>query len=107
MSLKFYAVENHCDSKAMSKFRAMEERFDSLDECCRAKFPQSIADCCSVREGECSLSGNLKFIPVSIFLSPLEIDILAPHTCINIADTTPVFVLTSVELARSNLLHQR
>ena len=65
MSLKFYAVDDHCGAKAMSEFRAMEERFDSLDECCRKKFPQSVSDCCEAGDNGCSLSGSLKFIPVS------------------------------------------
>jgi hypothetical protein len=74
-SLKFYAVDDHCDAKDMSQFRLSEERFESLDECCRAKFPQSISDCCEAgNENDglgCSLSGYVKFIPVS-------------HSCISI-----------------------
>ena len=64
MALKYYADIGHCNTKATSMFRALEDRFDSLDECCRAKFPQSVSDCCEAGDG-CSLSGNLKFIPVS------------------------------------------
>ena len=65
--LKFYAVHDHCGTKAMSEFRAMEERFDSLDDCCRVKFPQSVSDCCKAGDGGCSLSGNIKYIPVRLF----------------------------------------
>lgn len=65
MSLKYYANDNHCDVKAISEFRAMEERFNSLEDCCRAKFPQNISDCCEAADNGCSLSGNHKFIPVS------------------------------------------
>lgn len=68
MSAKFYAAGNHCDSKAMSEFQAMEERFDSLDDCCRAKFSQRVSDCCESHGDGCSLSGKLKFIPVSVIL---------------------------------------
>ena len=64
MMPKFYAMNSHCGSKAMSEFRAMEERFDSLDDCCRAKFPHDISNCCKDGGDDCSLSGNLKFIPV-------------------------------------------
>ena len=67
MSLKYYANDNHCDVKAISEFRAMEERFDSLDDCCQAKFPQNISDCCEAAENGCLLSGNYKFIPVSTY----------------------------------------
>jgi hypothetical protein len=66
MSLKYYALNDHCGSKPISKFVASEEQFDSIDECCRAKFPQSVSDCCEA--GSCTLSGNLKFIPVSYYL---------------------------------------
>ena len=65
MSLKYYANDNICDVKAISEFRAMEERFNSLEDCCRAKFPQNISDCCEAVDNGCSLSGNHKFIPVS------------------------------------------
>ena len=67
MLLKFYAVDDHCGTKARSEFRAMEERFDSLDDCCRVKFPQSVSDCCETGDGDCSLSGSMKYIPVSSF----------------------------------------
>ena len=67
MTPKFYVIDGHCDSKSMSEFRAMEERFDSLDDCCRTKFPQNISDCCKAGGNNCILSGNLKFIPVSTF----------------------------------------
>ena len=66
MLLKFYALDNYCAAKAMSEFRATEERFGSLDECCRSKFPQSVSDCCEAGDNGCSLSGIFKFIPVSI-----------------------------------------
>lgn len=69
MTLKFYAINGrHCSSKAMSAFRAMEERFDSLDDCCRTKFPQNVSNCCQDGDGDCSLSGNIKFIPVSALI---------------------------------------
>ena len=67
MTLKFYGAEDHCEAKAMSKFRAMEERFDSHESCCRVKFPHNVFGCCKARDGGCSLSGKVKFIPVSAF----------------------------------------
>lgn len=80
MSLKFYAVDDHCGSKAMSEFRALEERFDSLDDCCRIKFPLSVSDCCEAGEDGCLRSGHLKFIPVSTFL-PRQIHFNMFTTC--------------------------
>ena len=65
MTLQFYSTGGSCKAKAMSKFRAMEERFDSLRKCCRAKFPNSLSDCCSAKDSDC-LSGKIKFIPVRI-----------------------------------------
>ena len=65
--LKFYPVDGHCEAKALSEFRVMEDRFDSLDDCCRVKFPHGVSDCCETGEDNCILSGNIKFIPVSIF----------------------------------------
>ena len=64
MSIKFYSTSDGCDHKALSKFRALEERFDSLDDCCRIKFLENVSDCCD-NGGGCTLSGTLKFIPVS------------------------------------------
>lgn len=72
MKENFYAVTNGCERKALSRFEALEERFDSLDDCCHAKFPQSVSDCCKT---DCILSGNLKFIPVRI--SCFGTDVLA------------------------------
>jgi hypothetical protein len=72
MLVKFYAAGNHCDSKALSEFQAMEKRFDSLDDCCRAKFPQRVSDCCESHSDGCSLSGEMKFIPVSVILLLLQ-----------------------------------
>lgn len=70
MQLKFYAAGDHCDAKATSKFRAMEERYDSLADCCRAKFALSFSDCCKTTKGGCdNMSGNVKFIPVSTIQS--------------------------------------
>ena len=66
MELRYYADVDHCETKSLSKFQAMEDRFVSLDDCCRAKFPQNISDCCEAGGNGCNLSGNLKFIPVSI-----------------------------------------
>ncbi|KAL3786122.1 hypothetical protein ACHAWO_008014 [Cyclotella atomus] len=65
MALKYYTPGNsdYCSAKAMSKFRALEVRFDSLDECCHTKFPQYVSDCCESSDGGCSLSGKLRFIP--------------------------------------------
>ena len=71
MALKYYADDKHCGAKAKSTFRALEERFDSLDECCRAKFPLHISDCCEAGGNGCALSGNIKFIPVSNFYRTL------------------------------------
>jgi hypothetical protein len=68
MALKYYANSDFCSTKAMSKFRALEVRFDSLDDCCHTKFPQYVSDCCESSDGSCSLSGNLRFIPVSIII---------------------------------------
>ena len=73
MTLKFYGAEDRCEAKAMSKFRAMEERFDSLESCCRVKFPQNLSDCCATRDDGCSLSGKVKFIPVSVVAYKLSI----------------------------------
>ena len=97
MSLKYYANDNHCDVKAISEFRAMEERFDSLDDCCQAKFPQNISDCCEAAENGCLLSGNYKFIPVSTY-----------GIC-HLKFASPDLILTTnflVELERSNLLQK-
>jgi hypothetical protein len=65
MALKYYADSKHCGTKTVSTFRALEDRFDSLDECCQTKFPQSVSECCEAGDTGCSLSGNIKFIPVS------------------------------------------
>ena len=80
MALKYYADDKSCGAKAMSAFRAFETRFDSLDECCHAKFPLHISDCCEA--GDCTISGNVKFIPVSRFLYSmlLEVFITDIHT---------------------------
>ena len=101
MLLKFYAVDDHCGTKAMSEFRAMEERFDSLDDCCRVKFPQSVSDCCETGDGGCSLSGSMKYIPVSSFL---------PVFMYLSNKITPEKIIITIdklkEMARPNLLHQ-
>jgi hypothetical protein len=73
MALKYYADDKSCVPKAMSAFRAFETRFDSLDECCHAKFPLHISDCCEA--GDCTLSGNVKFIPVSRFLYSMLLEV--------------------------------
>ena len=65
MELKFYAVEDHCEAKALREFRVTEDRFDSLDDCCHISFPQGISDCCEAGDDDCVLSGDIKFIPVS------------------------------------------
>ena len=65
MTLKYYAADDHCEQKALSQFRALEERFETLEDCCRAKFQSNVSECCAAGDSECSLSGNLKFIPVS------------------------------------------
>ena len=67
MAVKFFAVSDHCSIKALSEFRIWEDRFDSLDECCRAKFAQSLSYCCEKTgsHGSCILSGLLNYIPVS------------------------------------------
>lgn len=63
-SLKFFASVDGCNEKPLAHFRAWEERFDSLNDCCLAKFPENVSDCCSTNAG-CILSGNTKYIPVS------------------------------------------
>lgn len=67
MTVKFFAATDHCGAKALSEFRVGEDRFDSLEECCRAKFTQSLSHCCEKMDGHrgCTLSGSLKYIPVS------------------------------------------
>ena len=67
MELRYYADTDKCATKSLSKFQAMEDRFVSLDECCRAEFPQNISGCCEAGGDGCNLSGNLKYIPVSVF----------------------------------------
>lgn len=67
VTLKYYATDDHCKTKALSAFRAMEDRFDLLDDCCRAKFPQNVSHCCEAGDNGCILSGNLHYIPVSSF----------------------------------------
>ena len=104
MSLKFYAVDDHCGSKAMSEFRALEERFDSLDDCCRIKFPLSVSDCCDAGEDGCLRSGHLKFIPVSTFL-PRQIYFAMFATFNCFADYIWFFFLLFKEMARSSVLH--
>lgn len=69
MSLKFFAVGDHCEQKALSQFKAIEDRFDSLDDCCRAKFAQNLSECCEAWDSGCALSGKLKFIPVRCWQS--------------------------------------
>ena len=98
-SLKFFADDNHCKAKAMSEFIAMEARFDSLDECCRIKFPQGVSDCCKAGEGDCVLSGKSRFIPVSIFFQQK----IPEYNCVSSILLPRMFA----ELARPNLLHQR
>ena len=63
-SLMFFAIGDHCEQKALSQFKAMEERFESLDDCCRAKFAQSLSECCDAGDGDCALSGKLELVPV-------------------------------------------
>jgi hypothetical protein len=63
MTLNFFANGDHSDKKALSQFWSFEERlFDSLDNCCREKFPQNTSECCEAGGSCCPLSGNLKFI---------------------------------------------
>jgi hypothetical protein len=67
MTTKFFADSDHCGKKHLSEFKVGEERFASLDDCCNAKFPQSISVCCGKEGlGGCVLSGNVKYIPVSM-----------------------------------------
>ena len=101
MMPKFYAINGHCGSKAMSEFRAMEERFDSLDDCCRAKFPHDISNCCKDGGDDCSLSGNLKFIPVrASFLK------LSGTSSFCVAHKRFFLSPFETELARSSMLRQ-
>ena len=68
MTNKFFAIaeSGRCNRKPLSQFRSWEDRFDSIDDCCRTRFPESFSECCSATDvGSCVLSGNLKYIPVS------------------------------------------
>jgi len=63
-TLKFFAASGHCSKKPLSEFSIWEERFDSLNDCCRTKFPETLSDCCDAKDlGSCVLSGNLRYIP--------------------------------------------
>lgn len=99
MELKYYSVDNHCDAKAISSFWASEDRFDSLEECCQTKFPQSVSDCCNAGENGCSLSGNHKYIPVS---ETHYFKLTAGWILALIS-----FSFQFIELERSDMLHQR
>ena len=98
MALKYYADDKQCGTKAMSVFRALEDRFDSLDECCRAKFPLAISDCCEAGDGGCALTGSFKYIPVSdSYIGLLGFNIWHAE---NVANTIDL----STELERSSVL---
>ena len=99
MELKFYAVEDHCEARTLSEFRVMEEHFDSLDDCCRSNFPQSISDCCEAGDDDCVLSGDTKFIPVSTVSK--KNSSFSLHIYLN-ASSIPF----CEEMARPNMLHQ-
>jgi hypothetical protein len=83
MALKYYTPGNsdYCSAKAMSKFRALEVWFDSLDECCQTKFPQYVSDCRESSDGGCSLSGKLRFIPVSSIIIKCSLKIRTQEIC--------------------------
>jgi hypothetical protein len=82
MALKYYPTNsNYCSAKAMSKFRALEVWFHSLDECCHTKFPQYVSDCCESSDGGCSLSGKLRFIPVSSIIIKSSLKIRTHEIC--------------------------
>ena len=54
-----------CHKKSIVEFQSYEtEVFDSLDECCHKKFPNSVMSCCDAKdEGGCDESGVLKWLP--------------------------------------------
>ena len=56
---------SQCDSKPMTEFKEFEnERFDTLDECCLAKFPNDLVNCCGADGlGGCIESGVVKYLP--------------------------------------------
>ena len=65
-ALKFYP--NHstseCGQKALGEFETWESRFESLDDCCRNTFPNSLSECCDVAGlGGCVLSGDINYVP--------------------------------------------
>jgi hypothetical protein len=102
MALKFFADNDHCGTKSISTFKELEDRFDSLDECCQTKFPQSVSACCEAGDGGCLLSGNFKFIPVSGALDSYMIQALNSKSL-----KLPEPLLISItELERADMFHQ-
>jgi hypothetical protein len=53
-----------CLQKAPSKFDPYDpEKYSTKEECCKEKFSDDVQKCCDAGEGECSLSGNLVYLP--------------------------------------------
>lgn len=57
--------KSECNQKLLSDFEIWEyDVYDSLHDCCRDKFPNSMASCCDTEgAGGCSLSGVVKWLP--------------------------------------------